>query len=357
MEKMEIPVRFLTPAFLGDAEQKGAWRSPPFKALLRQWWRVAVAKSFNYNFGEIREEEGLLFGHADSSSASQSQVRIRLAQWGKGTLTSWAQDPRVTHNEVKMPVGAHLYLGYGPLIHSKESKKTALKCTPAIAENEKNRMLLTFPSEAKESGLTTLQLIHWFGTLGGRSRNGWGSIALEHEDIFPFDSLLKGEKNNDFEKYSRSLNDCLALEWPHALGRDQKGILLWKTKTSFPTWSDAIKALAEAKIAFRTALKFTGPGGPFATRHLLSYPVTKHHVVKWGNQARLANQLRFKVVQQADQNYIGLAFHLPCGLPKELLQKLEKSDQARLTPAYQGQIWKQVHDVLDQQMTRIQGGR
>jgi hypothetical protein len=34
-------VSFTTPAFLGDAEQNGQWRTPPFKALLRQWWRVA----------------------------------------------------------------------------------------------------------------------------------------------------------------------------------------------------------------------------------------------------------------------------------------------------------------------------
>ena len=34
-------LRFLTPAFLGNADQNGQWRTPPIKALLRQWWRVA----------------------------------------------------------------------------------------------------------------------------------------------------------------------------------------------------------------------------------------------------------------------------------------------------------------------------
>ncbi len=45
MRKIEhrYTVRFLTPAFLGDAEQNGRWRTPPFKAQLRQWWRVAYA--------------------------------------------------------------------------------------------------------------------------------------------------------------------------------------------------------------------------------------------------------------------------------------------------------------------------
>jgi CRISPR-associated protein Cmr1 len=33
MIKKEFTVRFNTPAFLGDAEQTGAWRTPPFKSI------------------------------------------------------------------------------------------------------------------------------------------------------------------------------------------------------------------------------------------------------------------------------------------------------------------------------------
>jgi CRISPR-associated protein Cmr1 len=38
MVKQTYTVRFVTPAFLGNVEQQGQWRTPPFKALLRQWW-------------------------------------------------------------------------------------------------------------------------------------------------------------------------------------------------------------------------------------------------------------------------------------------------------------------------------
>ena len=57
-------VRLITPAFLGNAEQRGAWRTPPFKALLRQWWRVAIAQKYNYDYQPLRQVEGELFGHA-----------------------------------------------------------------------------------------------------------------------------------------------------------------------------------------------------------------------------------------------------------------------------------------------------
>ncbi len=78
-------VRFLTPAFLGDAEQHGRWRTPPFKALLRQWWRVVYAAdhNFNVNIREMRHEEGLLFGNAWlDNEFRKSLVRMRLDRMG-----------------------------------------------------------------------------------------------------------------------------------------------------------------------------------------------------------------------------------------------------------------------------------
>ena len=65
MIQREYHLRFHTPAFLGNAEQSGQWRTPPFKAQLRQWWRVAYAasKGFQLTVAQMREEEGKLFGN------------------------------------------------------------------------------------------------------------------------------------------------------------------------------------------------------------------------------------------------------------------------------------------------------
>ncbi len=48
MRQMKYRIEFLTPAFLGNAEQSGQWRAPPFKALLRQWWRVVWAQRHRF---------------------------------------------------------------------------------------------------------------------------------------------------------------------------------------------------------------------------------------------------------------------------------------------------------------------
>jgi len=91
MQRLEYRVKFITPAFLGNAEQNGQWRTPPFKALLRQWWRVAYAAEhgFDVTLEEMRRAEGCLFGVAADvrGGSRRSEVRIRLDRWSEGALT------------------------------------------------------------------------------------------------------------------------------------------------------------------------------------------------------------------------------------------------------------------------------
>jgi len=89
MVQQHYTLSFITPAFLGNAEQQGQWRTPPFKALLRQWWRVAAAKSHDYNHERLREAEGRLFGNAwIENDFRKSEVRLRLDAWDMGRLSS-----------------------------------------------------------------------------------------------------------------------------------------------------------------------------------------------------------------------------------------------------------------------------
>ncbi len=266
-----------------------------------------------------------------------------MEHWQNG---SWSgkfslKNNKIKHPEVKFPVGANLYLGYGPIGYQ-TGKGETVKMQHGIAPDETNTLQLDCPDDFK----TIIQLAAWFGTLGSRSRNGWGSLLIQGEDIKDTGALLAGTPEI-LHKASRPLNECLHLDWPHALGRDDKGLLIWRSE-DFIDWQQAMKYLAEIKIAFRTKLPVNGG---FQYRHLLAYPVTHHTVNSWPNQARLANQLRFKVVKH-DGNYYALAFHLPTALPQKLAKKL-----GHLVPSEQQQcqVWQQVHRVLDGQMNRIGG--
>lgn len=72
MINLTYRVSFNTPAFLGNAEQQAQWRTPPFKALLRQWWRVVKAPDANSTATKVGVCER--FGHANAALNSHTGV-------------------------------------------------------------------------------------------------------------------------------------------------------------------------------------------------------------------------------------------------------------------------------------------
>lgn len=378
MSKMEIlnyQVRFTTPAFLGNAEQNAQWRTPPFKALLRQWWRVAWAADhrFNVDLAEMRREEGLLFGNAwlshrdgdrEVTDHCKSLVRMRLERWDEGSLKKpqWPADSSLTHPEVNnrqgnpVPVGSALYLGYGPLNFDNQRRVTALKANAAIQANEEDKLSIAMPEDQAPCVERALWLMDRYGTLGGRSRNGWGSFSL-----LP---LPEGEGRGEGALPLRLWTDCLKLDWdwPHALGQDERGALIWQTAPT-ADWKAVMKQLAQIKIGLRTQKphlelfldaqagdKQTKNGishGKPQARHWLSYPVKNHDVATWKRMnARLPNSLRFKVRQTTDKQLVGVIFHVPCLPPAEF------HPDRRVIES----VWQRVHVFLDapaQNLTRI----
>lgn len=345
MMQYEYRVRFDTPAFMGNADQVGQWRTPPFKALLRQWWRMAFAADQHaaIDVAEMRRQEGMLFGvAADGREVSRkSLVRVRLDRWDIGKLKSWdrLEQPAVHHREVQQTgyrVGPHAYLGFGPLDgrgNTKFSQKIdAHKPNAAIQAGEMTKLALAFPATQKESMETALWLAHHFGTLGGRSRNGWGSFSLipANEETPNLDGEMDARLSHDWQA-------ALGLDWPHAIGSDQQGLLIWRTP-ALEDWKTLMRHLAEIKIGLRTQFKFN-TGGPHPKpldRHWLSYPVTKHGVQGWGN-LRLPNSLRFKVRQDPAGKLYGAIFHIPCSPPAEFGPDRQAIES----------VWSTVHAFLD----------
>ncbi|GLW60033.1 hypothetical protein Hthe01_03820 [Hydrogenophilus thermoluteolus] len=345
MQTATFTLTFTTPAFLGDANQNARWRTPPIKHELRHWWRVAYAADhgFRVNVSEMRREEGLLFGHAwlendafvqdgrkTKTAARQSQVRIRLDHWNEGMLRQWPQDTTVTHPSVRMPIGSTLYLGYGPLTFNRNSSKTALKANAAIQEQEQATLAIAYPEATASLLEQALWLMDRFGTLGGRARNGWGSYHL-----LPSPSR-RGNGGEDLPL--RDWRECLKLDWPHAIGKDETGPLIWQTEPH-EDWKSLMRTLAIVKIGLRTQFRYTTGRGAQQPedRHWLSYPVTNHDVKNW-NALRLPNQLRFKVRQTENRKLVGVIYHMP-----HLPTRAFNPDSAAIE-----RVWRCVHQFLDE---------
>jgi len=335
---------FHTPAFLGNAEQSGQWRTPAIKALIRHWWRVAywASSTGTFDIRAMRRTEGDLFGLAadgDETGSRQSQLRIRLSHWNVGKQKTWVglDSGGVRHPEVEKSksISPQLYLGFGPLTYDKQIRQTQLNKGAALEGGEEAVLALAFPDGKERLRLEqALSLLNFLGTLGGRSRNGWGSLTLAPEDDTPdLKATLPPQMLRDWR-------EALALDWPHAVGRDKLGPLIWHTD-NLPDWHAVMKRLAEIKISLRTqpAFAFQGkPSGQAEPRHWLSYPVTNHDVVEWKrNNRRLPNTLRFKVRPTAQGQLQGLIYHMPCQPPPEFQPTFKILEE----------VWTHVHQHLD----------
>ena len=340
---------FQTPAFLGNARQEAQWRSPPIKALLRQWWRVAYAAHHKFEpkaLQAMRHHEGLLFGHAwldddtvqrggraEKVAGRRSALRLRLDRWVPGSVkvADLPQLAKVSHPEVKSQVGSDTYLGFGPLKNTTHA---------VIRETESAQLSLAVPEAGWPLVAQALGWMSHYGTLGGRSRNGWGSFSLSPQEVAPAPL--------------RPWREALQLDWPHALGQDDAGALIWQTPPR-GDWRAVMQDLARLKIGLRTQFKFPEllSDGRVHARHWLSYPVTHHEVSVWKkNKLRLPNSLRFKVRplpthEGSLPQWVGVVFHMPC-LPPPAFQP----DLAQIQL-----VWQQVHRHLDAQapntLTRI----
>ena len=376
MQILTYQVSFNTPAFLGNAEQQAQWRTPPFKALIRQWWRVVKAPQVGYDHRELLRRENELFGAAfdgGEAKSHRSLIQLRLSAWGEGTLTQLPLMATHTHPEVKnkttgkpVAVDTAVYLGFGPVtLHS--VRKAIAPNTPPLT------LKLRCPETDAPDIRKAMQLAAWFGTLGSRSRNGWGSLSLEGEGLTGLDGLCdrKLSEQAPLRTLPAALGDRLAGEWPYSMGlcADERPAV-WRVfaeKTTregkpyfqgFSDWKSVMERLASLKIGFRTQFTFNGgrPHPRVENRHVLAYPVTNHDLSGLNN-ARLASQMRFKVIKNKAGEFFGLITHLPCAMPAAFF-----SGSSVRPPEISRQIevWQQVHQFLNAQpptlITRIRKG-
>ena len=361
-EKLEYEVEFVTPAFLGNAEQKGQWRTPPLKALLRRWWRILHAAEVNYVWQELRRREGLLWGNAfldrddlpenmrqgRKNGHCRSRISLRFSDWHPGTLRTreWQQE-RFAGVQAggQYAIPADIYMGYGAILPPSRRQNRPhkeLAHEPAIAPGDGNRLRLAF----RESQLAPiLQGLMWlvdqFGALGSRADNAWGSLHV-HGASLPENMTLP----------LRNWDACLGLDWAHAIGRDARGPLVWDTD-SLGSWKAAIEALARFKAGIRSIAKKNAYRGPHVTGALLlGYPAgpdrrdNPHHIQSLGANARWASQIRMKVVRLPDGRVKGRIYHLPHKPPPPIWSKLGPQ-QRQWIEDNQTALWAEIHQFLD----------
>jgi CRISPR-associated protein Cmr1 len=331
IERLEAQVEFLTPTFLGGANQNAELRSAPFKNLLRQWWRISQSA---LNSASLRLKETALFGSVDNENSGASRVRIGLTPNGLQFLETPFQFGTSIHSEVQggRAVQNCLYLGYGPVTYD-----NGLRFRKYIAPG--GRATLTIDAPAGDMALVKriLDLAHAFGTIGSRSRNGYGSIAISYpEQEMPRYGDLGARTLEDFYTGTDTR------EYPHGFGRDGNKSLCWQTTAAYPAWQDAMQALASLYMGTRLAVPLAARG--VDERHIMGYPVTHHEVYPWGGQqGRMPSQLRLKVIKLQDGRFRGRIVHIPHKIPKPWPIALPTELET----------WRKIHAHLDKQKAAV----
>lgn len=372
--ELRFDVEFITPTFLGGADGNAEIRTAPLKNLLRRWWRIANG---DLSPEELWKRESRLFGSTEKDPDIVEENKklpkeLRKPEiFGKSKVVLKIKESNcqisnrrellfpnmiLNHPEVSRPVSVETYLGMGPVFWNKELKKTEYK-NNYIVPSGKVSISLVIPREETEMFINILSYINYFGTIGSRSRNGWGSIVIsglqnistKAEIILPAISKISLIDWNTI--YSKDE----VKKYPYYFAKDEKGMLCWCTRPQ-KNWEEAMHIIADTYLKVRTAFKFQKTEQKvLEPRHLLGYPVTHHGVENWDIEkwkngktkkinTRLPSQLILKVFKD-NNSYYGLILHLPNQIPLKGFSVESQKD-----------IWKFVHGALDHYgMERLTG--
>jgi len=344
-ERIQMECAFLSPAFLGGADQQAALSVAPLKAALRYWWRVSGIHQAS-NADELFDKESALFGNAEEG-VGKSQIRVSIQSKTVEVKTDRLPSggPPIPHPEVNFrgnsTVNSIAYLGgMGILAPDGNPRKSYLNVSGRF------QCSVAYPERLAGQIVPALGLFKEFGTVGSRSRNAFGSLDVN----FKIASTRSVGVLTDW-------GDLFGQDYPHGLGKDNQGLLGWESRETFDRWNVAFHALAEAYINLRTR---ANPIFAFPTqrhshqeptnRHLLGYPVTNHSVdaVGWKSNGRHASALRFAI--KPDKNHPSqlriVVLHIPHAYSNEMMNENNGWPIRR-----QQEVWSKVHEYFDQHAT------
>ncbi len=342
-EKIFLNCSFISPAFLGGADQQANLSVAPLKAALRYWWRVSGVHQIR-DTEDMFKKESKIFGSTEESSG-KSKIFVSISRTDLQIQKASSEIPQcssIRHPEVPQPVNALAYLGGMGIWEWQRSQRKFLAKRSYFSVGS-FEVIISFPETEISQLSPALRLFKKFGTLGSRSRNAFGSVTVKSEKIILTESIQLQE-----------WKDLFRFDYPNGLGADKSGLLAWQSKRIFEKWEDAMHLLAESYVSLRTKsnplFAFPTESTPHRNplnRHLLGYPITKHNVEMrgWGKNGRHASGLRFALKPDLkDPSKLRIiALHVPHAFAKEMM-----SERNGWPVTKQQDIWAEVHRSFDQ---------
>jgi len=271
VKRLTFDLEFITPAFIGGANQQAELRPASFVGLLRWWWRALKGEC---NIEKLRTEEVKIFGGIAKNPRKEeiktaSPVYLRVeggVRKGKGLIKKYGLD-LIFDEKKRAFFGSHIgvgYLYYFTILPKEKRNGQEEERREFIEPGSRLKLTLIGKEGVLKHYIASLWALVFLGGVGARSRRGGGNLRVvdyEPKDLVedleisftPTDNLrewleknlkkakeLVGSSNTSCDKYSNL---------PYPKNGDIK---LEISKTKFNTWYEALNDIGKEFMKFRS---------------------------------------------------------------------------------------------------------
>jgi len=283
LEEKQYELEVITPMFLGGADTKKVeLRVPPFKGMLRFWWRAI--SSIN-NIEDLYKKESEIFGNTDKKSKISLKTNFSDTNISKDLFKG--KKFTVKSSRGTFPIDILHYLAYGTLEYIKGSGNIVIK--EYIPAGSKFVLSINAPKDTISEADKALQYLLTFGGLGAKSRNGFGSMYCK--DI---QYLANFEKTGDLKDYTSFSNKAKLIKFPQ-----------------HDTWEEA---LSDIGLAYKDARLSLEEKHHFGRRALIAKPIEvkdEQNIPQYAKENRHAKPYFLHVNKLPNGNYQGQILFLP----------------------------------------------
>jgi CRISPR-associated protein Cmr1 len=289
--------------FLAGADgQTAELRPPSIKGMLRFWWRAAQA-----GVTDFKQREAAIFGSGGENGGRSSFSLQVMADNLEKDVTQDSLEPRPWPKGHSYQVHGHTlnileYLAYGTYKWDKGANVLVRQYIKPGFEFELKVRL--FDATNQPEVLQALQLFCRFGTLGAKSRNGYGSfqVVKVESSLATSDSEAQAYLSPD----KGTMDSLCKFGGPTEFSAFSKQAKLYKTKKTYSTWHDC---LAELAFAYRKGRLSLNDHYHCKQRQYIGSPIVVNRQ-QLSDLDRRAKPYFLRVHKQNDK-FEGLILYLP----------------------------------------------
>jgi len=244
VKRLTFDLEFITPAFIGGANQQAELRPASFVGLLRWWWRALKGEC---NIEKLREEEIKIFG-GDGKIASPVYLRVEGdVSKGSDLINEYRLSWNFDRNRRAL-IGPHAGVGY--LYYS----MVALNKREFIKAGSRLRLTLIGKDEFLKHYIASLWALIFLGGVGSRSRKGGGNLAVINYN--PKDLEISFIPTGYFDEWlvenlKRAKDLVGSSKTPCNEYSNLKNVKLVLSPREFNTWFEALNDIGNRFMNFR----------------------------------------------------------------------------------------------------------